>query len=49
MAKNICIFPLHQSVTDRLEAEAVPQSGEVKPYRPHQLRRRAALAQFFED
>ncbi len=42
-------FPLHPSVTERLKASVVPQSGEVKAYRPAQLRGRAELKQYFDD
>lgn len=31
-------FELHPSVIERLKAEQVPQLGEVKPYRPQQLK-----------
>jgi uncharacterized protein (DUF2235 family) len=31
-------FGLHPSVVLRLAANAVPQDGEIKPYRPHQLK-----------
>lgn len=40
-------FPLHPSVTERLKADAVVQSGEVKPYRPEQLKGRRALECYY--
>ena len=40
-------FPLHPSVTERLKADAVVQSGEVKPYRPEQLKGRKALECYY--
>ena len=43
------IFPLHPSVNERLMAGAVPQSGDVKPYRPSQLKHRETLKEFFGD
>lgn len=42
-------FPLHPSVEARLKASEVAQSGEVKPYRPEQLRSRARLTSYYDD
>lgn len=42
------LFPLHQSVLKRLSADAVPQTGEVKPYRPEQLAGHKQAAKFFK-
>jgi uncharacterized protein (DUF2235 family) len=39
--------PLHASVLDRLSAPAVPQMGEVKPYRPEALGNHQATAPYF--
>jgi len=38
---------LHQSVIDRFGASAVPQMGEVKPYRPSNLRAHPMTRHFF--
>jgi uncharacterized protein (DUF2235 family) len=37
---------LHPSVITRFEADAVPQMGDVKPYRPRNLRRHPAVKHF---
>lgn len=42
-------FPLHPSVETRMKAAAVVQSGDVKPYRPEQLRSRTGLSAFYEQ
>ena len=41
-------FPLHPSVQERMQATAVAQFGEVKPYRPQQLSKRCDLKRFYE-
>ncbi|WP_187430867.1 hypothetical protein ROLI_015900 [Roseobacter fucihabitans] len=41
-------FPLHPSVLTRLNAEAVSHSGEMKPYRPAQLKAHPEMKQFYE-
>lgn len=41
-------FQLHSSVLKRLNADAVPQVGEVKPYRPEQLRMHPQAKQYFD-
>lgn len=41
-------FPLHPSVEERMKATAVAQSGEVKPYRPAQLKGRRDLECYYE-
>lgn len=41
-------FPIHPSVEARLQADEVAQSGEVKPYRPEQLRSRAGVKAYYE-
>lgn len=40
---------LHRSVLDRLAAPIVPQMGEVKAYRPENLRHHKDAKQFFDD
>lgn len=40
---------LHPSVLDRFAAAVVPQMGEVKPYRPENLRDHEAVRHFFVD
>jgi len=40
-------YVLHPSVLERFAAEAVPQVGEVKPYRPVQLAEHDDVAQYF--
>ena len=42
-------FKLHPTVLERLKADAVPQLGEVKPYRPGQLREHPQAKAYFED
>lgn len=42
-------FPLHPSVKGRMQATAVAQSGEVKPYRPKQLSNRQVLKGFYDQ
>lgn len=42
-------FPLHPSVVERMKAIAVAQVGEVKPYRPPQLRNRRDLKDYYSD
>lgn len=42
-------FPLHPSVEMRMRAKAVAQCGEVKPYRPVQLKGRRELKCFYEE
>lgn len=39
--------PLHQSVFERFEASAVPQMGDVKPYRPSNLRNHHQLKMYY--
>ncbi len=41
-------FPLHPSVAERMKAAAVAQSGEVKPYRPAQLKGRSELKTYYD-
>ena len=41
-------FPLHPSVQERMQATAVAQFGEVKPYRPQQLSKRRDLKRFYK-
>lgn len=41
-------FPLHPSVIERMKADAVAQSGEVKAYRPIQLAGRSELKSYFD-
>jgi hypothetical protein len=38
---------LHPSVIARFEAQAVPQMGEVRPYRPINLRSQPAVIGFY--
>ena len=40
---------LHPTVLRRLQADAVPEMGEVKPYRPENLRAHPAPAVYFSD
>lgn len=40
-------FPLHPSVEERMRAKAVAQSGEVKPYRPAQLKGREDMKCYY--
>jgi hypothetical protein len=40
-------FALHPTVIERLKATAVPQVGDVKPYRPSQLAEHPAALEFF--
>jgi hypothetical protein len=42
-------FPLHPSVQERMQASAVAQCGEVKPYRPAQLKERSDLKCYYEE
>lgn len=42
------IFPLHPSVTERLEADAVSHVGEMRPYRPEQLKHHPDAKTYFE-
>ena len=42
-------FPLHPSVEVRMRAKAVAQCGQVKPYRPVQLKGRRDLSRFYEE
>ncbi|WP_057795697.1 phospholipase effector Tle1 domain-containing protein [Roseovarius atlanticus] len=42
-------FLLHPSVKTRMKAAAVVQSGDVKSYRPEQLRSRTGLSSFYEQ
>lgn len=39
--------PLHQSVFERFEADIVPQMGDVKPYRPSNLRNHHQLQKYY--
>ncbi len=41
-------FPLHPSVEERMKSAAVAQSGEVKQYRPAQLKGRRDLKRYYE-
>ncbi|RED12339.1 T6SS phospholipase effector Tle1-like catalytic domain-containing protein [Parasphingopyxis lamellibrachiae] len=41
------LFRFHSSVVERLEASAVPQSGEMKPYRPTQLAKHPQAEKFY--
>jgi hypothetical protein len=41
--------PLHPSVLERLEAEAVSHLGEMKPYRPDQLKDHLEAREFYEE
>ena len=41
-------FPLHPSVVTRMEAESVSHLGEMKPYRPEQLKQHLEAKEFFE-
>jgi hypothetical protein len=41
-------FPLHPSVIERMKADAVAQSGEVKAYRPIQLAGRRELKSYYD-
>lgn len=41
-------FPLHPSVVERLKATAVPQVGDVKPYRPAQLKNHPAVKNYYK-
>lgn len=40
-------FPLHPTVIERLEAEAVSHLGEMKPYRPEQLKDHQDALKYF--
>lgn len=42
-------FPLHPSVVERLAADQVAQSSDVKPYRPKQLKGRNDLRQYYDE
>ena len=42
-------FPLHPSVRERLKAEAVSHLGEMKPYRPEQLKDHLEAREFYEE
>ena len=42
-------FKLHPTVLERLKEESVPQLGEVKPYRPEQLKDHPQSAKYFKD
>ena len=41
--------PLHPSVEERMRAKAVAQFGEVKPYRPAQLKERRDLKCYYDE
>ncbi len=41
-------FPLHGSVIDRLKADAVSHLGEMRPYRPEQLKDHPEAKRFFD-
>jgi hypothetical protein len=40
-------FSLHPTVIERLEADAVSHLGEMKPYRPEQLKDHQAARKYF--
>lgn len=42
-------FPLHQSVIDRLQADAVSHVGEMRRYRPDQLKNHLDAKDYFEE
>ncbi len=42
-------FPLHPSVLERLEAGAVSHLGEMKSYRPEQLKDHLEAREFYQD
>ena len=42
-------FALHSSVIERLETGLVSHVGEMRPYRPEQLRNHPSANSFFED
>ncbi|WP_370284908.1 phospholipase effector Tle1 domain-containing protein [Pseudooceanicola nanhaiensis] len=42
-------FPLHPSVEERMKASVVVQNGDVKAYRPAQLRERRGLADYYDN
>ena len=42
-------FPLYPSVEERVRAKAVAQYGEVKPYRPAQLKERRDLKCYYDE
>lgn len=42
-------FPIHPSVIERLNASAVVQSTEVRPYRPEQLKSREGLEHLYNE
>lgn len=42
------IFPLHPSVAERLKAGQVSHSGEMKPYRPQQLKEHPQAKAYYE-
>jgi len=42
-------FALHSSVIKRLETGLVSHVGEMRPYRPEQLRNHPSAKSFFED
>lgn len=42
-------FPLHPSVLQRQKAESVSQLGEMKPYRPEQLKDHLEAREFYEE
>ena len=42
-------FPLHPSVEERMRAKAVAQCGDVKPYRPAQLKERRDLKCYYDE
>lgn len=41
-------FPLHSTVLERMKAGAVPQMGEVKPYRPQTLAQHPQAEKFYK-
>lgn len=40
-------FPLHPTVIERLEAESVSHLGEMRPYRPEQLKDHEEACKYF--
>ncbi|MEQ3624739.1 MAG: DUF2235 domain-containing protein [Celeribacter sp.] len=42
-------FQLHPSVIERLEAELISHVGEMRPYRPEQLRHHPSAKSYFND
>jgi hypothetical protein len=41
-------FPLHPTVIERLETDLVSHSGDMRPYRPQQLKEHPAAKKFYE-